>query len=144
MIDEDVARITALDVRDEATDDEADLLREDRDSVAAWKKELVRLVQAADAKLTRIKADVATREQQSRASGPKAKAGFFQWKATKEHERAEVMRLKAMVVTRITEANEMLHQFAQEPENNASHHAITTRLDRIEASLALILAKVCQ
>lgn len=137
---ERVYRRVLADVNGTATEEEADSLRIDEDSVREWLAILTRMSQDADAELSKIRSDVANRQQRSLSEGPRGKDAYFAYKAQRESDRAGLIRQKAAIVERIKEARDILHVFAQ--EDNAEKHGRLGRIEKKIDALTEMLKKI--
>lgn len=133
--------LVLADLKGEATDKQTEALRADDDSIREWKAVLTRMLQDADAKLSGIRAEINTRHQECIAAGPRAKSGYFRFKAGKERERADIVKQKAEIVERMKEVKDVLATYengdfeARQKRIWDKLHAVESKLDRVLALL---------
>jgi len=144
---DDYVKLLLKDIHGKATEQEAESLRSgDVEAVREWHDTLVRILQAADAKLTRLRAETANKQQECRRKGPAGKTDYFDYEAAQEHERSKTVRFKYRVVESLKEAKALLHQLHQEDglgnekRENTRHKLdeILERLGRIETLLVAL------
>lgn len=130
-------RLVLADVNDMASDEQADSLRADAETVKEWRAVLTRMAQDIDAALAGIRADIVNRQQECLAAGPKAKDRFYRYKSDKERERAGLIRQKAAIVERLKESKDVLSALTQDDDYKTGTQG---RLDAIEAKIDRVLA----
>lgn len=136
---EEYRRLVLRDLHDEASDQEADSLRDSEEAVREWRDSLVRMVQDTDSALARIATEVSDMRQACLRKGPKGKTEFFTYEAARNRERLVLVRQKSALVERLKEAKAALHEFAVDTTDMRDG-----RMARIEAKVDRLLALVEQ
>lgn len=126
------------DVLGKASEEESASLQADIDTAREWRDALVRMIQAADARLTRINAEVQQKNADCAKWGPTQKIEFFRFKSLADAEKASILKQKVTLVERLKEAKNAVQIMWEAEERPQDRNQ--DRLGRIEAKLDELLA----
>lgn len=133
-------RIVQADLEDKATDEEADILRADINSIRAWYYELTRLVRTADTELSEMNTEKAAMAVESDV---RVRQRWNLLSSERKAKRTATHRRKDAIVRKVLEAKAAISAEGEDlyNANNDRLRRIETKLDRLNELLLASMKK---